>query len=148
MKIVEASIDNIDALTDLALLLWPENKRLELREEFVQLLASAKDKLYLVSNEQDYVAFIHLSIRSDYVEGSHSSPVGYVEGIYVKPEYHRQGISKRLVQVGEQWCQSMGCRQIASDIEQDNMDSYDFHVNVGFEEANRIIAFIKDIKID
>lgn len=145
LRIVEANQGRVHELTSMALALWPDNNSKELQEEFAELLESEKDKLFLCVNGQDSVAFIHLSIRSDYVEGSSSSPVGYVEGIYVKPEFRRQGISKRLVQAGEQWCRSMGCTQMASDIEQHNTASYDFHLSIGFTEANRIIAFIKEI---
>lgn len=145
MIIVDASRENVNELTHLGLLLWPDHKWEDLKEEFIELLSSSKDKIYLSFEDQDYIGFIHLSIRSDYVEGSNSSPVGYVEGIYVKPRYRRRGMSRKLIQIGEQWCKAQGCTQIASDIELPNRSSYDFHVCVGFKEANWIIAFIKDI---
>ena len=84
-------------------------------------------------------------IRVDYVEGSESSPTGYVEGIYVKELYRRQGIAKRLLEQGEAWALSRGCTQMGSDIEADNGGSYEFHTKAGFQEANRLICFIKDI---
>ena len=33
------------------------------------------------------IGFAQCTLRNDYVEGSSSSPVGYLEGIYVKDEY-------------------------------------------------------------
>lgn len=145
--IVEANENHINDLTQLALLLWNDNNLEELKDEMLQLLGSVNDKVYLFLSEHNhYVGFIHISLRTDYVEASNSSPVAYVEGIYVLPEYRRQGISKKLMFAGENWGKSSGCTQIASDIEQGNESSYDFHLSVGFKESNRIITFIKDIQ--
>lgn len=143
--IVEANETHIHNLTHLGLLLWPEHHFEELKEDFMELMKTNNNKFYLYYLDHDYIGFIHLSIRNDYVEGSTSSPVAYVEGIYVKPDFRRQGISRMLIAAGEQWGKSVGCIQIASDIEHDNIESYDFHLGVGFKEANRLIAFIKDI---
>lgn len=35
----------------------------------------------------DFIGFSNVALRSDYVEGNHSLPVGYIEGIYVKASY-------------------------------------------------------------
>ncbi|MDR6726346.1 aminoglycoside 6'-N-acetyltransferase I [Paenibacillus amylolyticus] len=146
MEIVHADETTLDELTQLALKLWPENSWQHLRADFEDVLQSEKDRLYLAKSQQSYVGFIHLSIRTDYVEGSNSSPVGYVEGIYVEQECRNQGISKRLVEAGEKWAKSVGCTQIASDTELTNHSSQAFHAKIGFTEANRIVAFIKDLK--
>ena len=142
---VEASEQYLDQLTKMGVELWPENNFNELREEFAALLLSIKDKVLLCLNDAEPIAFIHVSIRSDYVEGSKSSPTGFVEGIYVKTDYRREGVSKNLIVEGENWLKSKGCKQIGSDIELSNDTSYHFHTSVGFKEANRLIAFIKDI---
>jgi|DewCreStandDraft_2_1066082.scaffolds.fasta_scaffold26866_1 aminoglycoside 6'-N-acetyltransferase I len=147
MIITEADITNLDKLTSLALRLWPENDKDDLRVEFEALIESNKDKVYLMVIEDVFVAFLHISLRNDYVEGSNSSPVGYVEGIFVSEEYRGNGISKRLVGAGEQWAKSMGCKQIASDVEIHNHGSQEFHKKVGFKEVGKIVAFIKDIDL-
>ena len=38
-----------------------------------------------------------------------------------------------------------GCTEFASDCELSNVQSVQFHLNVGFEEANRIICFTKKL---
>lgn len=143
--IEKAEKSNLHEVTNLALKLWPDNTREKLMEEFENLLNSKKDIVYLGIVEGNYVGFIHLSIRSDYVEGSNSSPVGYVEGIYVDEEYRNKGISRKLVEAGEYWLKSLGCSQIASDTELENIGSQEFHKRIGFREANRIVSFIKDL---
>jgi aminoglycoside 6'-N-acetyltransferase I len=145
-KIISANKDNLNELITMALDLWPDNTFEGLEDEILGLMDGEKD-VFLMSITNDNVSgFIHMSIRTDYVEGSDSSPVAYIEGIYVKPEFRNKSIARLLFKAGEDWAKVKGCTQIGSDIEWDNTVSYDFHRKIGFEEANRIICFIKDIK--
>ncbi|HBG01164.1 MAG TPA: GNAT family N-acetyltransferase [Firmicutes bacterium] len=130
---------------EMGIMLWPDDTPEEMQEIFGNILHAEKETAFLYRVGQEYVGFINLSIRVDYVEGSDSSPVGYVEGIYVKASHRKQGVAKRLLERGQKWALSKGCSQMGSDIELYNTASYDFHRNVGFQEANRIICFIKDI---
>lgn len=143
--IVEVREEHLEQWTRLGVMLWPGHSFAELRESFLQILRSPKETAFLCRVGQDYAGFINVSFRVDYVEGSESSPTGYVEGIYVKELYRRQGIAKRLLEQGEAWALSRGCTQMGSDIEADNGGSYEFHTKAGFQEANRLICFIKDI---
>ena len=143
--IVEVREEHLEQWKRLGVMLWPGHSFAELRESFLQILRSPKETAFLCRVGQDYAGFINVSIRVDYVEGSESSPTGYVEGIYVKELYRRQGIAKRLLEQGEAWALSRGCTQMGSDIEADNGGSYEFHTKAGFQEANRLICFIKDI---
>jgi aminoglycoside 6'-N-acetyltransferase I len=144
-SIIETQEQYLDQLTKMGVDLWPSNNFDELKKEFSELIYSKKDRLLLYMINDEPSAFIHVSIRSDYVEGAETSPTGFVEGIYVSPQLRRKGISKKLLNEGEKWLKSKGCTQIGSDIELSNDTSYQFHTNVGFKEANRLIAFIKDI---
>lgn len=145
MKIVEASERDLPELVSMAMDLWPGHEVDELKEEFREYLTSGKYQFLLAVEDHEPVAFIQLSNRHDYVEGSTSTPVGYVEGIYVKPEHRRKGIARKLIAAGEKWAKSKGCTQMASDVEIDNTDSLLFHLNIGFKETNRLIALIKDL---
>ena len=146
MLIERANPSHLDALTRLALKLWPDNTWENLRAEFEELLESEKDACFLASVEGEYVGFVHMCIRSDYVEGSSSSPVGYVEGIYVEEHFRHRGLGRMLIEAGEQWSKSKGCAEIASDTALENVDSQAFHKKMGFREAARIVAFIKAIE--
>jgi len=146
MIIETANKTNLDEVTNLAMKLWPNNIWSELRSEFEELLESKKDIVYLAAVEHTFIGFIHMSLRYDYVEGSNSSPVGYIEGIYVDEMHRNKGISKKLVEAGEAWSKSLGCTEIASDTELDNHASQEFHKRIGFKEAGRIVAFIKRIE--
>lgn len=146
MIIEKANQTNLDEVCNFAMKLWPDNNWSELRSEFEELLNSNKDIVYVAVVQGDNVGFIHMSLRADYVEGSRSSPVGYIEGIYVDENYRNKGISRKLVEAGERWAKSLGCSEMASDAELSNVASQQFHKKIGFKEAGRIVAFIKDIE--
>lgn len=144
-KIVEMQKEMTHDVVLMALDLWSDNTYEALLEHYEKILITKNETVFLAEVDENKVGFIHVSIRHDYVEGSNSSPVGYIEGIFVKPSFRGEHIAKKLVQHGEQWAKSQGCTQMGSDIEQENNISYEFHKNIGFTEANRLICFIKDI---
>lgn len=88
---------------------------------------------------------MNLSLRHDYVPGVTQSPVAYIEGIYVKENYRKQGIGKALIQYAEQWAIEQGCTQLASDALLENTERYEFHTHIGFEEVERVVCFIKPV---
>lgn len=143
--IVKAEEKDVEVITQLALKLWPDNTYESLYVEMQELIQSSQHQILLYWVGDNPVAFIHLSIRNDYVEGSTTSPTGYLEGIYVEEAYRNQGIGRKLLLAGEKWLREKGCIQIGSDILLDNTNSYQFHKQVGFQEVSRLITFIKDL---
>ena len=89
------------------------------------------------------VGFAQCQLRYDYVEGTKTTPVGYLEGIFIKEEYRNKGYAKQLLAECEAWAKEKGCQEFASDCEINNIDSFHFHKAVNFREANRIICFTK-----
>ena len=100
---------------------------------------------FLYSFEDEYIAFISLSLRGDYVEGTKSSPVGYIEGIYVKPEHQGKGVAKELIEFAKKFSRENGCLELASDCLLENEDSRRFHNRIGFKEANTIVHFTMEL---
>lgn len=143
MPIEVLSADNCQDLTQLALELWPECDFEEEYEQFAELIESENDLCCVAREGDEYIAFVHVSIRHEYVEGADDLPVAYMEGIYVKPKYQKQGIAKRLMAVSEAWAKQKGLTQMASDTPADNAASIDFHKKTGFTEVERIVCFIK-----
>ena len=145
MHIEVLSTDNCQALTELALELWPDAVFEEEYEQFAGLIESENDRCYLAREGEEYVGFVHVSIRREYVEGADDLPVAYVEGIYVRPMYQKQGIARQLMAASEAWARQKGITQMASDTPADNAASIDFHTKLGFAEAERIVCFIKEL---
>lgn len=88
--------------------------------------------------------YIELSTRSDYVENSESSPVGYIESIFVQPQHRKAGLGRQMVEFAEQWCRDKGYTELGSDAVIDNTLSHQFHKGVGFS-AEPIMTFIKKV---
>ena len=138
----KAVLSDLPALTDLALKLWPEHEREELEKELAEILKKEEAVFFLAEHG---AGFAQCQLRRDYVEGTESSPVGYLEGIYVEEGHRRRGLAKELLAACEAWARDRGCREFASDCELTNTQSLCFHLALGFEEANRIICFTRKL---
>lgn len=136
---------DLGKVTELGLLLWSGHTSEEMHSLFAALLQSPEDAVFLAFEQGEPIGFAQCGLRHDYVEGTRSSPVGYLEGIYVKEEHREQGIARRLLQSCEEWAKARGCGEFASDCELDNAESLSFHLKTGFSEANRIICLIKKL---
>ena len=145
MTVRKAEAKDLPILGELACGLWPHHTPDAMRAEMAETLEMPDAAFFLAFAEKTSVGFAQCQLRHDYVEGTDSSPVGYLEGIYVLPGHRRQGIAKELLSACESWAKSMGCREFASDCELTNKDSLRFHLNVGFREANRIICFVREL---
>ena len=143
--IIKAEIKDASAVAELALLLWPEHTLEELTGEFEELISQKEVACFLACAGDTAVGFAQCQLRHDYVEGTDSSPVGYLEGIFVREDHRHQGYAKKLLTACEAWAREQGCTEFASDCELINTDSLIFHLSVGFEEANRIICFTKKL---
>ena len=141
--------DRADAetLAGLAMQMWPDHDLCELTQEFRALIKNEDAACFLIYMDDKPVAFAQCQLRHDYVEGTDSSPVGYLEGIFVTEEYRTKGYAAELLAECEKWAKTKGCTEFASDCELDNVDSLRFHIAMGFEETNRIICFKKGLSV-
>ena len=143
--IQKAEIKDLPVIAELACQLWLDNSVEEMQAEFAETLTKPDAAFFLAYADETAVGFAQCQLRYDYVEGTDSSPVGYLEGIYVADGYRQQGIARELLSACESWAKTKGCTEFASDCELENTQSLQFHLNVGFEEANRIICFTKKL---
>ncbi len=125
--------------------MWTENDPDELREAFRELISNGDAACFLKCIDNRPIAFAQCQLRHDYVEGTDSSPVGYLEGIFVTEGYRRKGYAAELLAACEKWARAKGCAEFASDCELGNAESLRFHRAVSFEETNRIICFKKEL---
>jgi aminoglycoside 6'-N-acetyltransferase I len=138
---------DFNAWLDMGLMLWSKYSRAKLKKEFEGIFKSKREETFLcIDKEGKYVGFINISLRYEFVPGATSSPVGYVEGIFVKKEYRKNGIAKKLIDTGEEWAKSKGCKEIGSDTELHNKPSQEFHKKLGFIENEILVHFIKKIR--
>ena len=130
---------------ELASLFWPKHTQEKLQKEFQRILGSTTEESFLYQDNGSAVAFINVAIRNDYVEGSNTSPVGYLEGIYVKDEYRNKGIAQQLFKEAEQWLREKGVTEIGSDAMTSNTASKKLHEKLGFTEGETLIHFLKKL---
>ncbi|THE10701.1 GNAT family N-acetyltransferase [Bacillus timonensis] len=145
MKIVKATVHDLQVIVSLALQLWPDIDESVFTMEFSELIHDKKAVVFLAKEENEAIGFAQCQLRVDYVEGTETSPVGYLEGIFVKEEYRRKGVAKQLLALCEKWAKSKDCVEFASDVELENNESLKFHLKNGFQEANRIICLTKKL---
>ena len=143
--IYRATEKDVAELAALAVQLWNDHDENELRDEFAEYIKSGTAQLFIACEDGIAAGFAQCQLRRDYVEGTSSSPVGYLEGIFVSEEYRGREIARELLGECEKWAKENGCSEFASDCELTNSTSLAFHLAVGFEEANRIICFTKKL---
>ena len=88
ISITPVTSDSVVSWATLCNALWPHKTI----KEMIALFQSGEyNNEYLLEMNGEYLAMISLSVRNDYVEGKFdSNPVGYLEGIYVKPAYRKK----------------------------------------------------------
>lgn len=120
--------------------LWPDENDLR---SGAQAMLTERDKLALLCRSPDgaALAFAEASIRRDYVNGCETSPVAFLEGIYVVPGHRHSGIARALAERVAVWARGFGCTEFASDALLENDASHAFHAAIGFEETERVVYF-------
>lgn len=143
--VYKAVVWDIAEIAEMAKIIWKSSSYSKLTELLKENIDSEKSAVFIAKEDGRAVGFAQCSLRFDYVEGTSCSPVGYLEGIYVKPEYRHKGLAKELLNSCENWAREKGSSEFASDCELNNCESLAFHLEIGFSEANRIICFTKKL---
>lgn len=145
MIITRATGETLPQAAALACELWPGHTAQEFLSEF-EAFSPGEGAVFLAVEDGIPAGFAQCQLRRDYVEGTDSSPVGYLEGVYVREQYRGRGLARALLQACEDWAAERGCAEFASDCELDNGGSIAFHLGAGFTEANRIVCFTKQLR--
>lgn len=90
------------------------------------------------------VGFAEVDLRP-FADGCRTSPVGYLEGWYVKAEFRRKGVGRALVRAAEDWARDQGCKEMASDTELRNLASQGAHRALRYTEVDRLVHFRRDL---
>ena len=88
------------------------------------------------------LGFAEVALR-DFAEGCQSSPVAYLEGIWVRPSSRRRGVARALLRTVQEWGRERGCRELASDAESSNIESLQFHQQLGFSVSGQLTCLRK-----
>lgn len=148
MRIIPATTEHLGAWAELRFALWPWDD--------VRAHAEEAEKLYLSDNPDrsafvaqgdtgEVIGFAEATLRRDYVEGCDTSPVVFLEGIFIKLEQRQSGVARALSDAVADWGRSKGCTEYASNALLDNVDSHAFHAAIGFDETERVVFFRKEL---
>ena len=144
LRFFRASESDAASAARLADQMWSPDEGRE--QEFLELIRSGESAVFLAEADEKAVAFAQCGLRHDYVEGKDSDgPVGYLEGIFVEEAYRGRSIARMLLSLCEDWAREKGCSEFASDTGLHNEEGLRFHLSCGFEEAGRIICFMKKL---
>ena len=142
-----ADINDLKILSELSILMCSGENCGEHDEAFIKNgLQNPKMGLFLAFEGDKSIGFSHVYKRHEWVwTENEEGPFGYLETIFVRPEYRGKGFAKALTQMCENWSRENGCVEFASSCDLDNESSFAFHINIGFKETHRIIHFSKSL---
>ena len=143
MKTTAITSSRNAAWLQLRMALWPDASAAEHQQDMDDQVSSPdRYAQFLVSSDGGQaLGLAEASIRTDYVNGTDSSPVVFLEGLYVIPEARQRGAARALVAAVREWALDRGCKELASDTALDNLVSQATHSRLGFKETQRVVYF-------
>jgi aminoglycoside 6'-N-acetyltransferase I len=123
--------------------LWPEDAPEAHVDAANELLNSGENwGLIAETLDREIAGFAEIAVRK-YANGCDTKPVGFLEGIWVKPKFRRQGIGAQLIKKAEALLVECGFHELGSDTPINNRDSQAAHLAWGFSETERVVYFRK-----
>lgn len=143
--IIPIEPSDFEAWVNFSLALFPQANPDKIETELKRTAQLDKYQTFIAKTKERAVGYATVTLRSDHVEGATTSPVGYLEAIYVDPEFRNMGLAKALFTHGESWCKDRGCTEMGSDTWHWNTAAQDFHKRLGFREEDILVHFYKKI---
>jgi aminoglycoside 6'-N-acetyltransferase I len=97
--------------------MWPDGSddhATEIASFFAGTLPEPDAVMIAETEDHKAIAILELSIRRD-IPGLEGQPVGYVEGLYIKPEARGRDLARQLLQDSRNWARKQDCIGFASD---------------------------------
>ncbi len=134
-----ASGGDLRAWVQLRRALWPDET--DAVGNVAEALQRADASNFIAFADGVAVGFAEATLRQDHVNGTDSSPVGFLEGWYVSEPWRGRGIGRALLAAVRDWAGAQGCTELASDATLDNLAAQRAHAACGFEETERVVYF-------
>jgi aminoglycoside 6'-N-acetyltransferase I len=138
---------DLQAWAQLRQALWPDEDPSRHADDIEAMLAHGERCAAFVAADEGggLFGFAEASLRTDYVNGTDSSPVAFLEGWYVRPQRQHRGVGRALIGAVAAWARERGCSELASDALLDNPQAHRAHEGCGFEETERVVYFRRSL---
>ena len=100
---------------------------------------------FLTDEDNQIIGLVELSSRN-VVDGCLSSPVAYIEGLYIKEKHRGKGAGKETMNAIHHWCKQKGFTELAADTELTNLNAQKYFNAIGFKETYRVVEFYTKVK--
>lgn len=150
VDIVRCEAGDLEAWARLRHALWPRDGLAHHRAALLHTLQAPGRTTGILARDADgtVVGFAEATLRTDYVAGRSTTPVAFLEGLYVQPDRRRSGLARRLCLAVERWAHEHGCREFASDADLANKAAQAMHQALGFSETERVVCYRRSIGPD
>ena len=144
MIIERCNARHFDGWVRLRCLLWPD-QTIEAHRKYAGATIDRPENatVYIAREGDTVIGFAEATMRRDYVNGCSTSPVGFLEGLFVEKTYRGRGIARLLNDALEQWAAGFGCTEFASDVLLDNTVGQKAHEALGYKETERVVFYAK-----
>lgn len=130
----------------MTLALFPNDAPGDFTSDMQQFRARSDAEVFVVERPDGRLAgFVEVGSRS-HADGCATSPVGYIEALFVDPDVRRQRYALGLLDAADEWARQRGYREMASDALIDNAVSHAAHRRAGYEEVDRVVTFRKSLE--
>lgn len=100
---------------------------------------------FIENDDGERIGLVELSLRN-IVDGCLSSPVPYIEGLYLIETHRGRGSGAGVMEMIKLWCYKYGYTELATDAELTNVRAQQFYEKIGFKEVDRVVEYRFDIK--
>lgn len=95
---------------------------------------------FLISENNQILGMVELSSRN-IVDGCLSSPVAYLEGLYLKKKHRGMGLGREAIEMIKNWCKENKFAELGMDAEIENLAAQKFFSAIGLHETYRIVQY-------
>ena len=146
LDVVRLGLADRDEWAAMRKALWPDQPLAGLADEIAPMLAQGDLAAFGIrAGDGRLFGLIEVGTRS-VAEGCLTSPVGYIEALWIDPALRRRGLARRLVGAAVAWSRARGYRELGSDVDIGNALSQSVHARLGFEETGRLVTYRMDLR--
>ena len=100
---------------------------------------------FITDVDGEVIGLAEISIRN-IVDGCLTSPVPYLEGLFIMPGHRALGLGTVVMQMLMDWAVGQGYQEFATDAELENNRAQKFYEKLAFEEVDRVVVYRRWIK--